>query len=375
MRALILGAAFFLAANAPRSDTAQLALHLRAVRAYKALPSGYYSPIRAEYLAWIDSRVKARESLADMRAELQAAGILAKPASEPTTEMYRSYVGYVEPPGESQIRGGEDVFAIEAAVYRNASCGLDATEILYDKKTLDRLGWVNGELSKSDYPFYNSSPAVGEQDASGARVVASGWVISNCTSTWNGKSIRIDRLDRNSNVNLLSRGISAHDRDGTSVATWVRGDTVTFFYSGGLQDLDLLETPSIARYRIAGGRAIHESPIALTRAGFINEWLTLKDVNPSDYATAEAVAVRAKTDLALRKGISQWQSVARCPGAPPVLEIAIRVDKPPQNIVFRISGERASQLRMVGIAAKLTPGCNPIGVSNGLETISAELPW
>ena len=239
------------------------------------------------------------------------------PLRRQTAEMDRSHVGYIEPPGESQFRGADDVFAVGAPIYKNAACGLDATEILYDRKTLARIGWVNGETAVSEYPFYLSSLAIGEKDAFGGRVVASGWVISNCTSSWNGKSIRIDHMGGQSSANLLARGIDAHDRERPSVASWVRGDTVTFFYSGGIPDGDLMETASIARYRIANGRALHEAPIALTRAGFIHEWLTLEDVNPSDYATAEAVAVRALASRAFDDGLFHWQSVGRCPGVPP----------------------------------------------------------
>ena len=373
MRTLILAAAFFLAANA--SDTPRLALHLRAVRTWKALPPQEHSRIQAEYLAWIDARVKAHESLKDMTAELRAAGILAEHSSDATVEMDRSYMGYVDPPGESRIRGAEDVFAVAAATYRNANCGRDVTGILYDRKTLARLGWVNGGIESSEYPFYLSSLAVGEKDASGGRIVASGWVISNCTSTWNGKSIRIDRMDGKSTVNLLSRGIWAHDREDETISSWVRGDTVTFLYSGGLGDADLAETPSVARYRIANGRAVHQPPIALTRAGFIREWLTLEDIDPSDYATAKAVAIRAKLGRSLEEVTFQWDSVARCPAAPPVWEIGLRIDKPPQTVVFRISGERVTQLHMIGISTGPTPSCKSVDISKSLETVGSELPW
>jgi hypothetical protein len=374
MRSLIL-AAFFLASGAPLPDTAQLARHLRAVRTWKVIPPQSYEPIQAEYLAWIDARVKAHESIKDMAAELQAAGILAKHPSDPSADMDRSYVGYFEPPSESQIHGAEDLFEIDAEIYKNANCGLNVTPILYDRRTLARLGWLNGEPQPSEYPYYLSSLAIAEEDASGSRIIASGWVISNCTSTWNGKSIRIDRMDGKTTLNLLSRSLWAHDRESPTVASWVRGETVTFFYDGGVPDADLLETPSIARYRIANGRAIHVSPIALTRAGFIQEWLTLDDIDPADYAAPEAVAARAKTARDLRNQSLEWQSVTRCPGTPPIWEIAVQTDKPPRTVVFRIAGERATQLRMISIGNRTTPSCARIDISKNLGSVGSELPW
>ncbi|MGA2324889.1 MAG: hypothetical protein ABSH05_01245 [Bryobacteraceae bacterium] len=108
--------------------------------------------------------------------------------------------------------------------------------------------------------------------------MASDWVASNCTSVWNGKRIRIDRLKGLWLENVLARRLYARDREASqNVAPWVRGDVVTFWYQGSLGDADILSGPAIARYRVAGDRAIRERPMALTRGGFIYEWLKMDD--------------------------------------------------------------------------------------------------
>jgi dTDP-4-dehydrorhamnose 3,5-epimerase-like enzyme len=126
---------------------------------------------------------------------------------------------------------------------------------------------------------------------------------------------------------------------------------------------------------VAGRQAVREGPIALTRLGFIEEWLNATEFDPQDYASQEAVAARAKTVRALHGKIFEWQAVRRCAGTPPIWEVAVRVDDTKRIIVFRIAGERATELRMVGIASRTTPGCAAVDISRNLGSVGSELPW
>jgi hypothetical protein len=361
------------AAGAIAPDTEQFARHLRAVRSFKALPESIYLRLQTEFLAWIDVRVQAHEDFKAMKSELDAAGVLARHPRNEADELDISYVGFVEPPCEHKVRGDQSVLAIEASIYRNAWCGLDTSVLVYDRKSLANVGSTSG--GDSEYAYYLSSLAIGEKDADGSRIVASGWVVSNCTSTWNGKQIRIDRMDGHSTTQVLSREFGAHDREADSVASWIENDVVTFFYSASTWNSDLNETASIARYRVAGRQAVREGPVALTRLGFIEEWLNATEFDPKDYASQEAVAARAKTVRALHGKIFEWQAVRRCAGTPPVWEVAVRVDDTKRTIVFRIAGERATELRMVEIASRTTPGCAAVDISRSLGSVGAELPW
>ena len=110
------------------------------------------------------------------------------------------------------------------------------------------------------------------------RFFASGWVVSNCTSNWNGKRVGIDRWKNSVVRGVLVRDLAAKDSaEGESISAPVERDVVTFRYSGAIGDVDLLSGPAIARYRIVGDRAVPTLPVALTRAGFIHEWMAMSD--------------------------------------------------------------------------------------------------
>jgi hypothetical protein len=53
-------------------DTGRLAAHLKAIRGKRALTAAEYRDLQAEYMDWIDARVKAGVSLEKMNAELGA---------------------------------------------------------------------------------------------------------------------------------------------------------------------------------------------------------------------------------------------------------------------------------------------------------------
>lgn len=73
-------------------------------------------------------------------------------------------------------------------------------------------------------------------------------MASNCTSTWNGKHIRIDRLRGGVMQPVLARDLNAQDQDGESVPVRIDGDVVTFAYQGGIESIGAV--PAIARYRV-----------------------------------------------------------------------------------------------------------------------------
>jgi hypothetical protein len=218
--------------------------------------------------------------------------------------------------------------------------------------------------------------ALGGEDSAGERIVASGWTISNCTSTWNGKRIRIDRLKGSSIEHVLARGLDAKDRDeGDNVAAQVERDVVTFWYQGGIDDGDLLSGPAIARYQIISDRAVLTSPVALTRAGFIHEWLRMAGTDAARWGEPEANAMRKSAASSIVTHGFQWARIVQCNGSPPVWEIAVRPNESEKLEVFRISGSRATELRMLAVSDKVTQSCAPKDASPDLSGVAAELPW
>ena len=169
-------------------------------------------------------------------------------------------------------------------------CALDVTAVVYDRRSHSRIAQVTGGEPGSRYAYRRSGVDVGAASANGQRLIATGWVISNCTSTWNGKRVRIDRSRDGSHQELLMRDVAAQDRgpEEEDVSARVEGGLVTFFYQGAIGDTVMLSGPSILRYRISKSGVIRATPIALTRAGFIHEWLTLDDSNAGRWSEPPA---------------------------------------------------------------------------------------
>lgn len=357
------------------SDTANLAASFKAVRGEKWLRNAQYRSLQREYLAWIDARLKTGGTADSMNRELRGAGFFPRQL-DVADELDANHVGYLEPISPRRIRSGADVFVIAVAVYKGIGCNDDETAVLYQRRPLKRLAYLNADESQNAY--YLSGVDVGGEDSTGERIVATGWVASNCTSTWNGKRIRIDLLRGSSVERLFARELDAQDRaegEGESVAPRVARGVVTFRYQGGIGDAVLLSGASVARYQIIKGRAVLESPLALTRAGFIHEWLELAEADAARWGEPEAVAMRASAVSSIVGHGFEWERIARCGGSPPVWEIAIRPYDSKTVEVFRIGGTRATELRMLAVTDRVTRSCVPEDISKGLTGAAAELPW
>ena len=334
-----------------------------------------YARFQTQYLEWIDVRMRAARTTDSMNRELTAAGLFPPPTG-PTDPDLESNAGYLDEISTRQIRGASDLVAIGAGIYKGAGCALDETVILYQREPLRRLARINAAPERNDYPYYLSGLAAGEKGASGERLVASGWVVSNCTSTWNGKRIRIDRLKGHLIDNVLARDVAAQDREGSdNVAAWTRGDLVTFWYQGATGDVDLASGPAIARYRVVGDRAVRERPVALTRAGFIHEWLEMDDAEAAQWSEPAAMQVHQAVVRAFEHRVFEWAHVGTCAGSPPVWEVAVQMDQLKKVHVFRISGSRATELRMLSVTDQWTRSCAVVDIRKDLQSVGAELAW
>lgn len=140
-------------------------------------------------------------------------------------------------------------------------------------------------------------------------------------------------------------------------------------------DFDLLSGPAVARYQIIRSHAVLASPVALTRAGFIHEWLRMADADAARWSEPEAVAMRKSLVASIVEHGFEWERIANCGGSPPVWKIAVRPDDSKTVEVFRISGSRATELRMLAVADTVTQSCVPEDRSKSLSGVGAELPW
>jgi hypothetical protein len=61
--------------------------------------------------------------------------------------------------------------------------------------------------------------------------------------------------------------------------------------------------------------------------------------------------------------------------SPPVFEAAARLEPSQKIYVFRISGSRATELRLLAVRNAWTESCVPLEDAKGHETVRTELPW
>jgi hypothetical protein len=360
-------------------DTTNLAVHLQAVRGKKTLDAAEYRSLQTEYMEWIDARVKAGVSIEKMNAELREASLFyhwVDSADEIADEYSRSRAGYLEPISTRPLRGAAELLAIKAAIYKGIGCDLDMAVALYERDSLKRVGLLRADQEDSALSYHLSGLDGVQRGAAGEWLAASSWTASNCSSAWNGKRVRIDVLRGAEVKNLTAKDLYARDRDRVEdVAVWVRRNLVTFWYEGGLRNTDLLSVPGVLRYQVTDDVAKREGPVALTRAGFLQEWLNMDDAEAAGWSGPDAAGKHATISTAFAHGAFSWDRIARCDGSPQVWEIGVRLAEAKTRYTFLISGSRATELRMRSIGDDPSESCTPLDVRKNLSGLSAELPW
>jgi hypothetical protein len=155
----------------------------------------------------------------------------------------------------------------------------------------------------------------------------------------------------------------------------VQRDLVTFWYEGGIQDTDLLSGPAILRYRVSGDIAAREGPAALTRAGFLQEWLNMGDAEAVRWSDPDAAAKHATASAAFAHDTFSWDRIARCDSSQQVWEIGVWLNESKARYIFRLTGSHAAKLRMISIVESPDETCAPLDWRKNLGAIGAELPW
>jgi hypothetical protein len=373
-RAACIAGLAWTARAAEHPDTIELARHLKAVRGKLQLNAREYQGLQGDLLRWIDLRVKAGESVEAMNLELKSVELFAD-WTDVSAAIDQKHAGYLEPLSTHAIGNSRDTMLVEAQIYMGIGCTVDSTAILYGRGSRRRLGYLNGRTDGGVDALHLSGFDIGAEDDSGDRLIASGWTFANCTSVWNGKRIRIDKLKASVVRNLFERDLAARSREPEDVSSSVRGSVATFRYDGAAGDLDLMATSAVARYGIDGDRVVREAPVALTRAGFVYEWINMDEAEAARWGDAAAIKVRKSVVSAMEKHAFEWQRVAHCDTSPPAWELAIRVDEPARLFVFRFRGERATDFRMLDVLTRPTESCAAVDITKGLTSIAAELPW
>ena len=147
---------------------------------------------------------------------------------------------------------------------------------------------------------------------------------------------------------------------------------VYFWYEGGIPFPEILATSSLAKYRVEGGRAIRVAPLALTIAGFIDEWLNVPTPEIAEWSLPAAATAHAAMAARLKKDGFDLDSLAACPDQ--TLEVVVTAHEKKEHLVFKIVGTRAKDLRMASISRAPNPACKAIPEPQAHQWVFAELP-
>jgi hypothetical protein len=350
-----------------KEDTARLVSHLAPLRGGE-FTAAEFVPIQAEYLAWIDSRVRARGTLEQINEELRGAKLLFKEPESLQNNYGRSEAGYLDEVEVESIPEAIDLLALRLGIYTGSNCGYDETLVLYQRKPFRRLGWLNAEQSFA-HGHSLGSVRVGNNPAQG-RIMASAWTASSCVSAWNGTRFRIDLLQSQTIARVLNR--EALTRNDVEVDINVQGDTATFRYSTDMRDTLIGSRTGVASYRIESGRAIRRGPIASHFGGFIDEWLLLNDDDAARVSAPEAARMHHEVAARFRQDSYDWEHVADCPNG--TREIAIQEEKSERTTVFLLRASTIADMRMLLVSDKLDPSCREIDISKDLSAITTGPP-
>lgn len=355
-------------ASETRADTARLADHLGRFRGHEfyELSATEYSSLQSEYFAWIDSRLQAGLSVKAMNEELKAARLLSKGRDMLHDESDRTFAGFLGEIRIEKLAMADDLLAIRTGIYTGGSCNFDESIVLYRRKPLQRIGWINAESSYT-HGHHLSEIAIGKDDVTSGRIVASAWLVANCTSVWNGGRLRLDLLRSGSVGSVLNRNLSIKNDEHLHLA--IEGRTATFRYTSSMSDMVFGERETIASYRLKNGLAVRQAPIATRYAGFIAEWLDLSDDEAARWSNPAAAAVHHEIAAIFHEKMFEWQSASACPGSPPVREIVIREETSKKAVAFQISGTSAISMRMVSVSDKPSPNCRAIDIREDLSSI------
>lgn len=353
----------------PQADTVLFARHMIPHREQHDLTAAEVKSIQAEYLAWLNTRVVAGMSIEQMNIELNSGKLLAATNSASVNHLGESYNGFVGTIHSNAVNAEDeddkapnDLLLSLLPIYTGRGCNVDETLVLYNRETRQRIGWINGQTTY-EHGLLFGAMAAQPPGGDGARLVATDWIFSNCTSSWNGQIFRIDSLVNGRATQVLNHSPARGAMAG-STKIQIDKDTVQFTYYSGANVIDPSLRLSVERYRVLGPRSLRLGPLAETLVGFVDEWLGIEDGEAIRFGSPAA----ATQHRVLRTRRSEeWYSLtdaAECPGTPPTHQVRALWGKSKRTTYFRVSGDTATTLRMESITDSPIAGCHSTGLGN-----------
>jgi hypothetical protein len=203
---------------------------------------------------------------------------------------------------------------------------------------------MNGERWR-DYSYWLSSIDVSQGNQSGQRIVATGWIISNCTSNWNGSIAKIDLMKHGELKEISKYEPWAANSEGIKAS--VHGNVVNFRYMLRNYDVGVWTAgPGVASYEVLGEVAVRRAPLALTKGTFITEWLNLSSRDVAAFSSPEAAKQHSGIEVLVRNRGLEWRSAASCESTPHLWKLTADIYDAHAARTFVIEGSTVNNLRM-----------------------------
>jgi hypothetical protein len=329
------------------------------------MPASEYKPIQREYLSWITVRLKAGVSLDAMNAELKAANLFLESPSNPNDAdaILNSHAGYLAEIETQPTEASHHVIAIRFGTYTGSGCNEDETVALYRREPLHLLTTINAESSYT-HGYILRDVALGKENAEGRLIALPG---SLPTARATGTAISFESTALAQARSKLSLTRMSRRSSTTNCGSALR-EAVTFRYSSGISDIDVIVRTAIARYEVQG-QATRVAPIAPSYGGFIDEWLNLDDAEAARWSSPTASALRHEVSARLTQEFFIFRGAWNCAAA---REIEVESNESKKLSVFRISGSTTEQMRMEAVFDRPSPGCREIDIKRDLTAVLNE---
>ena len=183
-------------------------------------------------------------------------------------------------------------------------------------------------------------------------------------------------------ITLLSREVTGEynyvpGKDGLDdlfVASSVEGHIASFRYTRQMRNEEY--AAAIYCYSFAGTVATRIAPVAITRTGFIDEWIKMDPREAAHWSTPEALAGhRAVNDFLQKHNTDDhvyFEKISLCGNSPRIWQVsaASAFNAPTEKWFFLLSESGAANLRMLSVEDQQRPGC----VEYDLAALDEELP-
>jgi len=332
----------------PQPDTLAFAQHMAPYRTPgRELTAPEVKSIQTEYLAWLNARVIAGHTIDRMNAELAAAELTDR---ENRKGGQAGYVAKIHPGPDSgppaALNLPADLMTVVLRIDTGKDCGADDTLVLYRRATRQRIGWLSAETDYTHGHLFGAVAAAAE-DPSGARLVATDWIVSGCLLP-HRQVFRIDSVARENATQILTQ--SPGEAQEYSTRILLDKDTVQFKFESGYPSIGKADRQSEQRYLVQGSRALRLAPLGLSLYEFIWEWLRLDDADAARFSMPEAAAQHHGVMTVGDVGAGAL-SETDCPGAP-VREFRGDWITTERFAYFRVSGTTPETYRMESISDK-----------------------